>query len=285
MITVETVADLRQQVAEWRADGQRIALVPTMGNLHQGHLELMRRAQSLGDRVVASIFVNPLQFSAGEDLDAYPRTMLDDADKLSSIGVDLLFAPSDAEVYPKPLLEQTIVMVPGLSELLCGESRPGHFTGVTTVVCKLFNMVQPDIAVFGLKDYQQLMLIRQMVADLCIPVQIEGIPTVREVDGLARSSRNGYLTDAERAIAPMLYKTLQETAEALKSMGGRGGYSELVKQAKGRLSAAGLRPDYFAIYRAADLQRPKEGDLELVIVAAAHLGKARLIDNLEVNIG
>jgi pantoate--beta-alanine ligase len=284
MISVETVADLRQQVAQWRGAGQSIALVPTMGNLHQGHLELMRRAQGLADRVIASIFVNPMQFGEGEDLDAYPRTLLDDADKLSSIGVDLLFSPPEQEVYSKPLSEQTIVQVPGLSDLLCGESRPGHFTGVTTVVCKLFNMVQPDTAVFGKKDYQQLMLIRQMCEDLCIPVKIEGLPTVREVDGLARSSRNGYLSDAERSIAPLLYQTLQETARAVVTEDRGGNYAGLEAQAKERLAAGGFRPDYYTIRRAADLQMPGSREKRLVILAAAYLGKSRLIDNLEITL-
>ncbi|WP_428609029.1 pantoate--beta-alanine ligase [Sedimenticola sp.] len=282
MITVETVADLRHSISRWRSAGERVALVPTMGNLHEGHLDLVRKARSLADRVVVSIFVNPLQFGEGEDFTSYPRTLIDDSDKLSAITTDLLFTPQVAEMYPRPQTEQTKVEVPGLSGLFCGASRPGHFIGVATVVCKLFNMVQPDLALFGEKDYQQLLVIRQMVEDLAIPVTIHGLPTVREVDGLARSSRNGYLTDAERTIAPALYRQLQQTVSGIKQ--GKHDYASLERQAMGRLEAEGFTPDYYAIRRAADLAEPDANDKSLVILAAAFLGRARLIDNIQLTL-
>ncbi len=282
MITVETVADLRHTIAKWRAAGERVVLVPTMGNLHEGHLDLVREARSLADRVVVSIFVNPLQFGEGEDFASYPRTLFDDSDKLSAVETDLLFTPQVEEMYPRPQQEQTRVEVPGLSDLYCGTSRPGHFVGVATVVCKLFNMVQPDVALFGEKDYQQLLVIRRMVEDLSLPVEIRGLPTVREVDGLARSSRNGYLSDAERSIAPALYRQLQQTAQAIEQ--GQRDYAALQSAALNRLESEGLRPDYYAICRAADLAEPGPDDRELVILAAAYLGKARLIDNIQVNL-
>ncbi|MDF1528165.1 MAG: pantoate--beta-alanine ligase [Sedimenticola sp.] len=282
MITLETVADLRLSVSAWRSAGQRVALVPTMGNLHEGHLDLVRKAKSLADRVVISIFVNPLQFGEGEDFSAYPRTLINDSDKLSSVGADLLFTPPVSEMYHRPQPLQTKVEVPGLSDLFCGASRPGHFVGVATVVCKLFNMAQPDVALFGEKDYQQLMVIRQMVEDLSLPVEIIGLPTVREVDGLARSSRNGYLTDAERSIAPALYRQLQQSVVELKK--GKYDLASLERQANIRLEAEGLRPDYYAIRKADDLAEPTQDDRSLVILAAAYLGKARLIDNIRVDL-
>lgn len=282
MITVETVTDLRRSVAGWRAAGQRVALVPTMGNLHEGHLDLVRKARTLADRVVVSIFVNPLQFAEGEDFATYPRTLIDDSDKLSGITTDLLFTPTVDEMYHRPGELQTRVEVPGLSELFCGASRTGHFVGVATVVCKLFNMAQPDIALFGKKDYQQLLVIRQMVEDLALPVEIQGLPTVREVDGLARSSRNGYLTDSERTIAPALYRQLQRTLAMLKR--GQADFAALEQQARDHLESAGFRPDYYAIRRADDLAEPSRDDKSLVILVAAYLGKARLIDNIQVTL-
>ncbi|MCW8890149.1 MAG: pantoate--beta-alanine ligase [Sedimenticola sp.] len=282
MITVETVTDLRHSVAGWRAAGQRVALVPTMGNLHEGHLDLVRKARSLADRVVVSIFVNPLQFGEGEDFASYPRTLIDDSDKLISVGTDLLFTPTVTEMYHRPQAIQTKVEVPGLSDLFCGASRPGHFVGVATVVCKLFNMAQPDVALFGEKDYQQLMVIRQMVQDLSLPIEILGLPTVREVDGLARSSRNGYLTDAERSIAPALYQQLQRSVEALRK--GNFVIASLEQQAMARLESEGFTPDYYAIRRAEDLAEPTADDKSLVILAAAYLGKARLIDNIQITL-
>jgi pantoate--beta-alanine ligase len=282
MITVETVADLRRSVAGWRAAGQRVALVPTMGNLHEGHLDLVRKARTLADRVVVTIFVNPLQFGQGEDFASYPRTLINDSDKLSGVKADLLFTPTVDEMYHRPQELQTKVEVPGLSALFCGASRAGHFIGVATVVCKLFNMAQPDIALFGEKDYQQLLVIRQMVEDLALPVEIQGLPTVREVDGLARSSRNGYLTDSERTIAPALYRQLQHTLTALKR--GQSDFPALEQQAMANLESEGFRPDYYAIRRAENLAEPSRDDKSLVILAAAYLGKARLIDNIQVTL-
>ncbi len=281
MITLNTIADLRCQVRQWRMAGERVALVPTMGNLHAGHLTLVRHAQELSDRVVVTIFVNPLQFGDGEDFDSYPRTMQQDSDALEETSVDLLFAPSVNEVYTRPQQLQTKVEVPGLSDILCGASRPGHFVGVATVVCKLFNMVQPDIALFGEKDYQQLLVIRHMVDDLCIPVEIVGVPTVREDDGLAMSSRNGYLTVQERQLAPGLRRVLQTTADAIES--GEMDYAKLEIDARQALEKAGFRPDYYSIRRADNLAEPDDADSSLVIVAAAYLGKARLIDNLKTH--
>lgn len=279
MITLEELSDLRNQVDTWRRGGN-VAFVPTMGNLHAGHLSLVKHAHALADRVVVSIFVNPLQFGEGEDFDSYPRTFERDQTLLASEGTDLLFAPSVAIMYPKPRVEQTRVEVPGLSELLCGATRPGHFVGVATVVCKLFNMVQPDIAVFGKKDYQQLMVIRRMVDDLAMPIRVVGVDTLRENDGLAMSSRNGYLTEQERQIAPRLYRVINELHDRL--IAGDDGYAGLEERAAAELKEYGLRTDYVAIRRSADLSLPGAGDRELVILAAAYLGKARLIDNREV---
>ncbi len=258
---------------------ERIAFVPTMGNLHEGHLALVRRARELANQVVVSIFVNPLQFGQGEDFDGYPRTLEADTRLLAAEGVDSLFTPSVTAMYPKPQAQQTRVEVPGLSDILCGASRPGHFAGVATVVCKLFNLVRPDVALFGQKDYQQLLVIRRMVDDLAMPLEIVGVPTVREADGLAMSSRNGYLTEAERARAPALYRVLLDTAAQLKASGD---VFELERAACSAIDAAGLRTDYLAIRRQQDLQPSQPGDRALVILAAAWLGQARLIDNLEV---
>ena len=280
MITVTTLGELRARRAAWVAADQRVAFVPTMGNLHEGHLELVRRARGLARRVVVSVFVNPLQFGAGEDLASYPRTLARDTDLLAGVGADLLFAPSPGEMYPRPPAEQTRVEVPGLSDVLCGASRPGHFVGVATVVCKLFNMVQPELALFGEKDFQQLAVIRRMVEDLCVPVEIVGVPTVREPDGLAMSSRNGYLTPAERQRAPALHRALREAAEALEARGA--GPEAVEAAAAARIDAAGLRTDYVSVRRAADLAVPRDADDDLVILAAAYLGRARLIDNVRV---
>lgn len=280
MITVDAVDDLRAQIDIWRRGGN-VAFVPTMGNLHAGHISLVKEARKIADRVVASIFVNPLQFGAGEDFENYPRTLERDSEMLIDEGTDLLFAPPVEVMYPKPQADQTRVEVPGLSELLCGACRPGHFVGVATVVCKLFNMVQPDIAVFGNKDYQQLMVIRRMVEDLAMPVAIVGVETMREADGLAMSSRNGYLGAQERALAPMLYRTLSDLAARLGD--GEDDFHRLEQEAAAALDGAGFRTDYLAIRRASDLLDPAAGETELVILAAAYLGKARLIDNIEVS--
>lgn len=282
MITLDRISDLRQQVSKWRRSGQKIAFVPTMGNLHQGHLDLVKKAQSLADRVVVSIFVNPLQFGVGEDFESYPRTEVEDSEKLAALGTDLLFTPTVEEVYPRPRDVQTRVEVPGISDILCGASRPGHFVGVATVVCKLFNMVLPDVAVFGEKDFQQLMVIRLVAQDLCIPVEIVGLATVRESDGLARSSRNGYLSDDERDRAPNLYRVLQETASRLSS--GERDFESLKQRACQELEQCGFGPDYFEIRRRTDLLAAEKTDTRLVILAAAQLGRARLIDNLVVDL-
>ena len=279
MKQVESVSELRSAVAE---SSGVIAFVPTMGNLHQGHLALVREARKMADFVVVSIFVNPMQFSGGEDLDSYPRTMQRDRELLEAEGTDLLFAPDVTEIYPEDMPSHTKVEVPLISDVLCGASRPGHFTGVATVVCKLFNMVQPDIAVFGKKDYQQLMVIRRMVKDLDMPLRVVGLDTVREPDGLAMSSRNGYLSEQERELAPVIYRTLVSVADALKE--DQTGFTELENSARETIADAGLRPDYFSIRRASDLSTPAEGEQQLVILAAAYLGKARLIDNLEIDL-
>ncbi len=282
MNTQRTINGVREQVRAWRRDGERIAFVPTMGNLHAGHMSLVARARELADRVVVSIFVNPLQFSAGEDLSAYPRTPEEDAALLQAAGVELLFLPEEAEIYPRGREGVTFVEVPGLSDLLCGASRPGHFRGVATVVAKLFNIVQPDVACFGEKDFQQLAVLRRMVAELDMPVEMVGVPTLRESDGLAMSSRNGYLTAEERQTAPALYQTLQTLAERLRS--GESDYSLLQREGASTLEKAGLRPDYLEIRRSDDLLPPRGGERELAILAAAWLGRARLIDNLLIDL-
>jgi pantoate--beta-alanine ligase len=283
VITVGTLGELRAVRATWAAAGEAVAFVPTMGNLHAGHLELVRRARSLAARAVVSIFVNPLQFGAAEDLASYPRTPARDTERLAATGADLLFAPTVEAMYPRPAAEQTRVEVPGLSDILCGASRPGHFVGVATVVCKLFNMVQPQVALFGEKDFQQLAVIRRMVEDLCLPVEIVGVPTVREPDGLAMSSRNGYLTAEERARAPALHRALRAAGEALA--GGRADPGAAAREAAAAIDAAGLRTDYVSVRRATDLAPPGEADTDLMILAAAYLGRARLIDNLRVQRG
>ena len=282
MNTVKTVRELRAAVARARSEGKRIGLVPTMGNLHSGHAALVTKAAQRVDFVVASIFVNPLQFGAGEDLDKYPRTLAADQEKLLQAGCHLLFAPNVEEVYPEGMSGQTRVSVPQLSEGLCGASRPGHFEGVATVVCKLFNMVQPDLAVFGQKDFQQLAVIRALVQDLNMPIQIIGEPTVRAADGLALSSRNGYLDEQQRAIAPALYRSLSQIAQAIEQ--GERDYPKLLGEQRQQLEAAGLRPDYLEIRHATNLRLATADDRDLVILAAAYLGATRLIDNLHLNL-
>ncbi len=281
MNVVKSIADLRAAVTRARGDGKRIGFVPTMGNLHAGHIALIKKAGQRAEFVVASIFVNPLQFGPNEDLDSYPRTLAADQQKLFEAGCHLLFAPSVEEMYPHGQAMQTIVRVPGVSEGLCGGSRPGHFDGVSTVVSKLFNMVLPDLAVFGQKDFQQLAVIRTMVRDLNMPVQIIGEPIVRAEDGLALSSRNGYLTPSERAIAPVLHRTLQQLAGAISK--GERDYPALLAAGKETLQTAGLRPDYLEIRDALDLRPVTAGSRELVILAAAYLGKTRLLDNLLID--
>ncbi|BBP55515.1 pantothenate synthetase [Pseudomonas sp. St386] len=282
MNTVKTVRELRAAVARARGEGKRIAFVPTMGNLHSGHVALVTKAAQRADFVVASIFVNPLQFGAGEDLDKYPRTLAADQEKLLQAGCHLLFAPSVEEMYPDGMAGQTRVSVPQLSEGLCGASRPGHFEGVATVVSKLFNMVQPDLAVFGQKDYQQLAVIRALVHDLNMPIQIIGEPTVRAEDGLALSSRNGFLSPDQRAVAPVVYRVLSQIAEAIKQ--GRRDFPALIGEQIKQLEAAGLRPDYLEIRHAKTLRPALNEDRDLVILVAAFLGTTRLIDNLHLDL-
>ncbi|WP_437881594.1 pantoate--beta-alanine ligase [Pseudomonas sp. LRF_L74] len=278
MNTVKTVAELRAVIARARSQGKRIGLVPTMGNLHAGHIALVNTALRHADFVVASIFVNPLQFGRGEDLDSYPRTLAADQDKLVDAGCHLLFAPDVSEMYPDGMEQQTKVSVPVVSEGLCGASRPGHFDGVSTVVSKLFNMVQPDVAVFGQKDYQQLAVIRTMVRDLNMPVQIIGEPTVRAEDGLALSSRNGYLDDTQRHDAIALYRVLQGVVEAIQ--GGNNDLPALLQHASKDLGSAGFRPDYLEVREAASLRQPSAQDSQLVVLGAAFMGNTRLIDNI-----
>lgn len=257
----------------------RVAFVPTMGNLHEGHLTLMREARKHAQTVICSIFVNPMQFGANEDLDKYPRTLDADIAALESVGVDLLYFPSIDTMYPKPLSDQTKVEVPVISDLYCGASRPGHFVGVTTVVAKLFNMVQPDVALFGTKDFQQLAVIRRMVTDLAMPIEIIGVPTVRNADGLAMSSRNQYLTSEQRAIAPMIYAELKQLAKTLSQ-----DLSQLEQQSadsQRRLAEAGFEPDYLHVLDAETLLPLTVQSQQGVILIAAKLGAARLIDNIE----
>ncbi|NER65063.1 pantoate--beta-alanine ligase [Pseudomonas sp. MAFF212427] len=282
MITVNTVRELRATVARARGEGKRIGFVPTMGNLHSGHAALVTKAAQRADFVVASIFVNPLQFGAGEDLDKYPRTLAADQQTLLQAGCHLLFAPSVEEMYPDGMGAQTLVSVPQLSEGLCGASRPGHFEGVATVVSKLFNMVQPDLAVFGQKDFQQLAVIRALVRDLNMPIQIIGEPTVRAADGLALSSRNGYLNEQQRATAPALYRTLSHMADAIRQ--GRRDYPALLGESRQQISDAGFKPDYLEIRQALNLRPAGPDDRDLVILVAAVLGATRLIDNLHLNL-
>ncbi|MGB0467381.1 MAG: pantoate--beta-alanine ligase [Pontibacterium sp.] len=282
MKTIHSITDLQSTLRQARAQGKRISLVPTMGNLHEGHLQLVHQARACSDLVVSSVFVNPLQFGAGEDLDSYPRTLASDQEKLRGAGCDLLFAPTDEEVYPNGRDNQTEVEVPGLSDLYCGASRPGHFRGVATVVCKLFGIVQPDVAIFGEKDYQQLMVIQRMTADLCLPVEIQGAPIVRNSDGLALSSRNGYLSEEQLALAPVLCQTLRDSAKQIKA--GRRDYAQLEEEAQRTLEETGFKRDLYRICNAQDLTTATEDSSQLVILAGAHLGAARLIDNIEIDL-
>ena len=282
MLTVHKATELRECLRRWRCDGERIALVPTMGNLHAGHIKLVEAAHAQAPRVAVSIFVNPLQFGPNEDYQSYPRTLAADQARLQAAKADLLFAPSVEEMYSSGREQLTRVEVPELSAVLDGAFRPGHFAGVATVVLKLFNLVQPDVALFGEKDYQQLLVVRRMAADLSLPVEIFGVPTVREPDGLAMSSRNQYLTPEERRLAPLLYRTLGETAAALRS--GRRDFARLEAEAVSKLSTH-LRPDYVAIRDALTLAVPQAHAPALIVLAAAWLGKARLIDNILVTSG
>ncbi|HKU13208.1 MAG TPA: pantoate--beta-alanine ligase [Steroidobacteraceae bacterium] len=270
--------ELRAIVAGWRRAGERIAFVPTMGNLHAGHGSLVGRASELADRVIVSIFVNPLQFGPNEDFAAYPRTPAEDRRVLEALHVDLLFAPEVDDIYPRGQESTARVHVPVLEDILCGAFRPGHFMGVATVVTKLLNIVQPDVAVFGEKDYQQLLIIRRAALDLCMPIEIVGVQTAREPDGLAMSSRNRYLTAEQRAAAPAIYAELDRARVAIEA--GDEDFAALERRGGEALRQAGFRPDYFEIRDAATLELPGPQSRELVVLTAARIGRARLIDNV-----
>lgn len=282
MLIIETLPMLRREIRRWRQAGKRIALVPTMGNLHDGHLTLVDEARQRADVVVVSVFVNPMQFDRADDLARYPRTLQDDCEKLNLHGVDLVFAPAPQAIYPQGTENQTFVEVPVLSALLEGASRPGHFRGVATIVSKLFNLVQPDVACFGEKDFQQLAIIRKLVADMGFDIDIVGVPTVRAKDGLALSSRNGYLTADERRLAPGLSQVMQSIAERLSN--GERHIDEIIEQANAALQEKGFRPDGLAICDASTLQPLTVESQRAVILMAAWLGNARLIDNQQVDL-
>ena len=278
MKSVVRPSELREVVSAWRRGGERIAFVPTMGNLHAGHSSLVGRAAELADRVIVSIFVNPLQFGPNEDFAAYPRTPGEDRRVLESLQVDLLFAPEVADIYPRGQESTARVHVPVIEDILCGAFRPGHFMGVATVVTKLLNIVQPDVAVFGEKDYQQLLIIRRATLDLCMPVEIVGVPTMREADGLAMSSRNRYLSTAERAVAPAIHTELERAGKAIEA--GDADFAAIARRGSDALRQAGFRPDYFEIRDAATLDEASAQSGELVVLTAARIGRARLIDNV-----
>ncbi|XAW89251.1 pantoate--beta-alanine ligase [Vibrio sp. CDRSL-10 TSBA] len=282
MQTFADISALREQIKQYKRDDRRIAFVPTMGNLHEGHLTLVRKARELADVVVVSIFVNPMQFERADDLNNYPRTLDDDLSKLNAAGVELVFTPTPDIMYPYGLDKQTFVEVPGLSHMLEGASRPGHFRGVATIVTKLFNIVQPNVACFGEKDFQQLAVIRQMVEDLCLNLEIVGVPTVREMDGLAMSSRNNLLTLDERQRAPVLARTMRWISSAIR--GGRVDYSSIVEDAVDQLRAADLEPDEIFIRDARTLLPISADSKQAVILMSAFLGKVRLIDNQVVDL-
>ena len=277
MQQLKTISELREQLDAVRKTGKEIILVPTMGNLHAGHLSLVKQAQELADYVVVSIFVNPTQFVAGEDFECYPRTIDDDLTLLNGLNVDSVFMPGIDEIYSGDAIKAEVT-VPELDSIYCGEFRPGHFKGVATIVTKLFNIVQPDCAIFGEKDYQQLLVIRSLVKSLNLPIEIIGSATVREEDGLAMSSRNKYLNDSERQQAPILYQCICDIAESIRE--GDTNYKRLEDHAKIRLEEAGFKPEYVSICDASSLKEPKNQNL--IILCAAWLGKARLIDNVAV---
>ncbi|HDZ10481.1 pantoate--beta-alanine ligase [Pseudohongiella sp.] len=282
MRIIHHVNELRALLDDIRRAGKRIAVVPTMGNLHRGHIRLVETAVTRADFVVSTIFVNPMQFGRNEDLDTYPRTPDADIEKLTTAGCHCLFAPPVSDIYPNGLDDHTVVSVPAISERHCGASRPGHFDGVATVVSKLFNLVQPDIAIFGLKDYQQFQVIRKMTSDLCFRIDIIGVATERDTGGLALSSRNGYLSDAEKETARQLYQTLTQTAERLTH--GAQDFRALEREAQQSFITHGIKPDYFNICQADTLAPANAADQHLVIVTAAFVGATRLIDNIEVTL-
>lgn len=280
MLVISDIKVLRATVRAWRQAGQSVAFVPTMGNLHQGHLKLVDEARQRADKVIVSIFVNPMQFGANEDLAKYPRTLTEDCQGLTEHQADAVFTPTPELMYPRGLAVQTAVEVPLVGDQHCGASRPGHFRGVATIVSKLFNLVQPDLALFGKKDYQQLAVIRQLTTDLSFPIEIIGIDTERADDGLALSSRNGYLNAEQRAIAPLIYQQLQTLRQQI--LAGAVDYRALEQACAAQLQQAGFRPDYVHICERQTLELASNADKPLVILLAAYLGTTRLIDNLEV---
>jgi pantoate--beta-alanine ligase len=281
--TVTTIAAVRAHVQAWRREGLRVAFVPTMGNLHAGHVSLIEAARRHGERFVASIFVNPMQFGPNEDWAQYPRTPREDERMLAGAGCSVMFMPDVNEIYPHGSERATRIEVPELSRILDGEFRPGHFEGVSTIVAKLFHIVEPDVAVFGEKDFQQLAVIRRMVADLCMPIEIIGAPTLRDDDGLAMSSRNQYLTAAERALAPQIYIALEAAAARVRA--GDVDFASIERAGFHELERTGFRPDYFSVRKADDLTPATPETRKLVILTAARIGKARLIDNVQVTRG
>jgi pantoate--beta-alanine ligase len=282
MQLISEILDLREIRRTWQSSAKIIAFVPTMGNLHQGHLNLVREAKKHADIVVVSIFVNPMQFGPDEDLDAYPRTLESDSRLLEGLGVDVLFMPKASDIYARGLEQQTFVEVPGLSYMICGASRPGHFRGVATIVCKLFNMVQPNLAFFGEKDFQQLQVIKAMVTDLSMNLNVFGVATTRDDDGLAMSSRNQYLKDKERKLAPSLYQNMHQLSAEIHT--GRRDFSALTQEYKLKLAELGFNPDYLEVRNVENLLQPGHEDRHLVLLAAAFLGKTRLIDNLQIRL-
>ena len=282
MRVFHTVSGLREALKADRLKGLRIGFVPTMGNLHDGHLALVKQARSSCDIVVCSIFVNALQFGLNEDWDKYPRTYQQDCDKLRDTGCDYLFHPDDTEMYPNGLDTQSRVICPTMTDVLCGASRPGHFEGVTTVVSKLFNIVQPDEAVFGIKDYQQLAVIRRMAEDLCMPVEITAAPIHREADGLAMSSRNAYITEEERPAVVVLKESLEWIARQIE--GGARNFGELEATAVERIAQAGFKADYITVSNSKTLDPAAEDDLEITILGAMFTSGARLIDNCSISL-
>ena len=279
MQLIHSITEMQSYSRVWQQAGLKIAFVPTMGNLHAGHLSLVEKATEVADRVVVSVFVNPLQFNDSSDFDAYPRTLDADIQKLDDYRVDALFVPSEKELYPRGREQMTMVEVPALSTILEGSSRPGHFRGVATVVAKLFNCVQPQVAILGEKDFQQLLVIKQMVVDLNFPIEIIGMPTRREEDGLAMSSRNSRLSEEERQKAPALYRALRTTRDKIRA--GERDFARLEARAMEHITGEGMLPEYLRVRSANDLGSPQIND-DLVIVAAARLGQTRLIDNIRI---
>lgn len=281
MIVCKTISDLREQRNTWQQQNKTVGLVPTMGNLHAGHLSLIHTLKPYCDKIIVSIYVNPLQFAPNEDFASYPRTLADDLASLSQLPVDAVFTPDDAQLYPNGKVDIVNVRVPELGSQLCGVTRPHFFHGVATVVTKLFNIVQPNYAVFGEKDYQQLLIIRALVRDLNLPVEVISSPIIREDDGLAMSSRNRYLVDEYRHKAVQLQQTLQSCKQ--KILSGMDDFSQLEQQACAELAENGFIPDYVAVRTQQDLQIPKENKQQLIVLSAATIGSTRLIDNLKVN--